>query len=558
MRLASIRFQRLILTTASLLILVLFASSCGGNSPRSSPQPTPVTVAVTPPTANVYQGASTQFHAMVDGTSNTAVTWTVQDNFGTIDSTGLYTAPKDASGGPVNVIATSQAPSGSTGQAQVTVLPVTVSVDPAFPTLAPNGTTTFTASVAGPPNTAVTWTIQEAGGGTISGAGVYLAPANAGFYHVIASTSDDIQGHSTITVTTSTGQFTPTSTTQSARQDHTGTLLADGTVLVVGGSIYEDFYCLDGTRTAELYDSAGATSSSTANISTERYAHTATLLPNGMVLVTGGFGKSKGGDCLDVSDTPTEASAELFDPGSGSFTATGSMKAPRGNHTATLLANGKVLVAGGWDYAGNVLGTTEIYDPATGKFVATGPLAVPRYAHTATLLPSGKVLIVGGGGSRSAAVAEAEIYDPLAGTFSSAGNLGIKVGYHTATGLADGTVLIAGGTLFNADGSGTPVANAEIYDPGTGLFSPTGPMLSARVRSTSTLLPDSTVLVVGGFDTADVLATAEVYDPTARIFTPTASMQISRVGHSATLLNNGQVLVVGGPGSRVEAELYTQ
>src|SRR6202050_3489122 len=348
MRPASIRFQRLILTTASLLVLVLFASGCGGNSPSPSPQPTPlVTVTVTPPTANVYQGATTQFHAKVDGTSNSAVTWTVQDNFGTIDSTGLYTAPKDSSGGPENVIATSKERSSATGQAQVTVLPVTVSVDPAFPTLAPNGTTTFTASVVGPSNTAVTWTIQEAGGGTISDAGVYLAPANAGFYHVIASTSDNVQGHATVTVTTSTGKFTPTGSTQSVRQYHTATLLADGTVLVVGGSIYEDFYCLDGTRSAELYDSGGGTSSSTADISTERYAHTATLLPNGKVLVTGGFGKSKGGDCLDVSDTPTEASAELFDPSNASFTATGSMKAPRANHTATLLANGKVLVAGG-------------------------------------------------------------------------------------------------------------------------------------------------------------------------------------------------------------------
>jgi hypothetical protein len=556
MMLASIRYQRSVLQTVSLFLVFVVISSCGGTSSSSSLPPPSITVAISPAAAKIYQGATAQFYATVDGTSNQAVTWSVQDNFGTIDSTGFYTAPKDASGGPENVIATSKASSDSKGLAQVTILPVTVAVDPPFATLGPNGTTTFTAVVDGPSHT-VSWALREPTGGKVNAIGAYTAPASVGFYHVIASTSDGVQGHATVTVTASTGKFTPTGITQGLRQDHTATLLADGTVLLVGGSINEDFYCTDGTRSAELYDSAGGTSASTADISTERYWHTATLLQNGRVLVAGGFGKSKGGDCIDVADTPTEASAELFDPGSGSFTATSSMKSQRASHTATLLANGKVLVAGGWDYSGNVLGTAEIYDPATGKFVATGSLVVPRYSHTATLLPGGKVLIVGGGGSRSSAVGEAEIYDPLAGTFSSAGNLGIKIGYHTATGLADGAVLIAGGTLFNADGSGTPVANAEIYDPGTGLFSPTGPMLSARVRHTSTLLPDGTVLIAGGFDPGDVLPTAEVYDPTTRMFTPTASMQISRVGHSATLLNGGQVLVVGGLGSRVHAELYT-
>jgi hypothetical protein len=174
------------------------------------------------------------------------------------------------------------------------------------------------------------------------------------------------------------------------RESHKATLLSDGKVLVAGGTLFLNI--LDRvTATAELYDPATGTFSPTGSMTTPRQDFTATLLPNGKVLVAGGFDNS--GRAL--------ATAELYDPASGTFTLTGSMAAPRTGHTATLLPNGKVLVAGGF--------TAELYDPATGTFSFTGGLATARTGHTATLLQSGQVLVIGGAGS-SGILASAEIY----------------------------------------------------------------------------------------------------------------------------------------------------
>ena len=148
----------------------------------------------------------------------------------------------------------------------------------------------------------------------------------------------------------------------------------------------------------------------TGNLVTARFFHTATLLPNGKVLVAGG-----------LHDGSTLASAELYDPASGTWTATGSLATARDHHTATLLPNGKVLVAGGFD--GSVaLASAELYDPASGTWTATGSLATARYGHTATLLPNGKVLVAGGL-TDSGSLASAELYDPASGTWTATGSL---------------------------------------------------------------------------------------------------------------------------------------
>ncbi|MDE3136834.1 MAG: kelch-like protein, partial [Acidobacteriota bacterium] len=294
---------------------------------------------------------------------------------------------------------------------------------------------------------------------------------------------------------------------------------------------------------------------------TPHYAHTATKLQNGEVLVRGGFGS--GIDCEDLGN-PATAIAELYHPTTGAFESIGRMAEGRGGHTATLLANGKVLIAGGGDSAGSILPfygtssrTAEAYDPATGAFTPTGSMVTARFGHTATLLSDGKVLIAGGvesGDTVSQTTPTAELYDPSTGTFTPTGSLAVARAGHTATLLNDGKVLIAGGLTDTRDPAlGTPTA--EIYDPSTGTFSRTGDMGVAREAHTATLLANGAVLIAGGGLSSPTLF-AEIYDPSTGSFTPTGAMGTGRVGHTATLLPDGRVLVAGGGYFLASAEIY--
>ena len=275
-----------------------------------------------------------------------------------------------------------------------------------------------------------------------------------------------------------------------------------------------------------------------------RQIHTVTALTDGRVLVSGGY--------TDVE--VALASAEVYDPSVDLFTPTGSMLEARGLHTATRLADGRVLIAGGgpasWVGSGlPYLATAELYDPTTGIFSPTGPMTTPREDHTATLLEDGRVLIVGGNDEGSRTTPTAELYDPSAGTFSPTGSLGTARGFHTATLLPDGRVLITGGDVAAWDDNGPFLATSEIYDPGTGTFSPTGPMAEGRSHHAATLLADGRVLIGGGVNRGSdktSLASAEVFDPTTGTFSPTGSMTDGRVYHTATMLADGRVLVAGG------------
>src|SRR6202142_1335801 len=276
-----------------------------------------------------------------------------------------------------------------------------------------------------------------------------------------------------------TGPFTPTANVNTAGgYGSTATLLNNGTVLVTGVLNNSN-----GTRatTAGVYDPVTGTVTPTGSMTTTRlYGYTATLLKNGKVLVTGGIG----GNSAPYDDL---ASAELYDPATGLFTATGSMSATRENCTATLLNNGKVLVAGGYNdqnsdfYDSYSLASVELYDPATGTFTATGSMNNPRGGHTATLLSNGKVLVAGGYDSNSLPLASAELYDPAAGTFAATGSMNNSRGNHVATLLNNGTVLVAGGVSGLNE---PPVAGAELYDPVTGTFTTTGSMSTARASCT--------------------------------------------------------------------------
>ena len=267
-----------------------------------------------------------------------------------------------------------------------------------------------------------------------------------------------------------------------------------------------------------------------------RDCHSATLLQNGMVLIAGGR-----------SGNNTLSSAELYDPATGNFTLTGSLLTARCDHSATLLQNGTVLIAGGY-YVGNglpVIAAAETYDPTSGTFSATGPLGIGRYGHSATLLADGKVLVAGGVTSQDGytfiTIASAELYDPVAATFSATGSLNTARSA-PATLLNNGQVLVAGG---GAIGTGPPFDSAEIYDPTAGTFSYTGSLITARGGNSQTLLQNGNVLIAGGAGANNAALTGELYDPVAGTFSDTGSLNFGRSG-TATLLTNGRVLLVGG------------
>jgi subtilisin family serine protease len=244
------------------------------------------------------------------------------------------------------------------------------------------------------------------------------------------------------------GTFSATGNMNTSRWLHTATRLTDGRVLVAGG---QDRLGRE-LPSAELFDPSTGTFALTGNMKTFRENHSATPLKNGKVLICGGSHNPGGG-------TISLRSAELYDPSTGTFSFTGDMNESRGWQTATLLSNGMVLITGGVDLSVNrTLSSAELFDPATGTFTLTGAMLSPRSRHTATGLSNGKVLVAGG--LAVDALSAAEVYDPVTGSFSKAANLLIARFDHTATLLATGDVLIVGGrqNLGNSF-----LASAEIY-----------------------------------------------------------------------------------------------
>ena len=334
------------------------------------------------------------------------------------------------------------------------------------------------------------------------------------------------------------------------RQIQTATGLADGRVLVAGGFGNKD----QPLSSVTVYDPQADLFSATGSMATARGYHTATLLADGRVLIAGG------GPAAWINDEPYLASAELFDPTSGTFRPTGSMTLTRENHTATLLKDGRVLIAGGNDVGDHATATAELYDRTTGMFSATGSMGTARGYHTATLLTDGRVLIAGGSPSNNAPGAiifTAELYDPTTGTFSPTGRLAVAHVFHSATLLADGRVMIAGG-----DGDAGALATVELYDPTSGSFRETGQMNVPRVFQPAALLRDGRVLVAGGggdYEARNFLSSAELYDPRLGTFSLTSPMSDARTWFMANTLDDGRILVTGGYGNvapLANAELY--
>ena len=318
-----------------------------------------------------------------------------------------------------------------------------------------------------------------------------------------------------------TGAWSITGSLGQMRSGHTATRLANGKVLVAGG------YRLLGAATpvglldsCELYDPATGTWTSTGSLrataggSGARAGHTATLLPNGAVLVVGGIGVSL--------DTPR--STQLYDPATGAWSIAASMAAPRAGHTATLLADGKVLIAGGLHILAAVLpiGFLDgalLFDPATGRWTPTGGFAGSaaggggRAGHTATRLADGRVLVAGGAGSNPEVPRWVQLYDPVSGSWTRGGELPQPRMNHTATLLADGRVLIAGGLRIVTATSLGATTSAVLFEPASGALTATASLNAARTGFTATRLPDGEVVAVAGIGVGGLLSSAERYQP---------------------------------------------
>ncbi len=347
--------------------------------------------------------------------------------------------------------------------------------------------------------------------------------------------------------------------------------LGDGSILVVGF----DNVCSPGgawpeSALTELGDPLGQVWSEAESLPTPRDRFALAPLSDGRALVTGGT--------TEQTDTgPTSySSTYLFDPADGSWSRAGLLNTARSDPAHAVLADGRVLVAGGY-FADppvvpevRVLDSAELFDPATGEWSPTGALLVARYGASAVTLTDGRVLVVGGWptaengpaplyGGPHRPLASAEIYDPATGRWSAAGELDLARTDFVLVALADGGALVAGGNVRpDPDPSSfanEPTATVERFDPAASIWSPTGDMALAAADRTGIRLPDGRVLVAGGDLTVQqpdfershgLTADAELYDPEAGTWAPTTPMPHPRSDASAVLLEDGSVLLLGG------------
>ena len=331
--------------------------------------------------------------------------------------------------------------------------------------------------------------------------------------------------------------WTSAGTLADARVGHTATLLADGRVLVAGGLDIEGAAAegveVKGLTSAEVYDPASGDWSATGPMATGRAFHTATLLLDGTVLVAGG------GEAGEAA----ARSAEIYDPRAGLWATVPSMASGRFEHTAFLLPSGEVLAVGGHGLGSEptALTSADRYDPVTRTWRQAASLVTASNDQTGIALTEGRALLVQGGFRDPAAT---WIYNPATDTWAGSGSMGqARHGFPLAL-LPGGTVLAPGGGIGMADGV---LATAQVFDPMTGAWRDTGTMGLQRWAFTITALPDGRVVAVGGGGADDAGArSVEIYEPVSGTWSAVGSMVDPRSGHTATLLTDGSILVVGG------------
>ena len=346
--------------------------------------------------------------------------------------------------------------------------------------------------------------------------------------------------------TAGAGEWELTAPLSVPRYDHTTTLMENGRVLAAGGRLVLPEQPVELLATAEVFDSRTEQWGPTDDMNDARWDHTATLLPDGRVLVAGGFGNPYG---AGANAQPVLASAEIYDPANRSWTPTGSMGEPRALHSAVLLQDGRVLVAGGrtCDQPPPVAcnftfrsDSAEIFDPATGTWSPTDDLTIARHTTSAALLPSGEVVIPAGFTSAGNGNT-ADIYDPGTGTFSASGPLNVARARQGAILLDDGRVLVAAGF-----GGGN---TSEFYDPETDTWTLTGNVAAAaRFNYYFATLPDGTALIAGGQVPGVGIATsAELYDPATGTWSPAAEMNEPHGSSSSLSFSQAAVVISSDP-----------
>lgn len=339
--------------------------------------------------------------------------------------------------------------------------------------------------------------------------------------------------------TVATGQWGAGADLRAARSGAASVLLPDGRVLLAGGSDSGGAPL----ASVELVNTDGSVSAA-APMNVARTSAAALMLPNGDVLVTGG-GTTDGG---------ITNSAEVYDPLFNSWEIlTSTMVSPRSGHSASLLLDGTVLLAGGNSSSGPV-SALETYDEISGSFSQAGVLATGRMEHAAAVLPDGRVFIAGGTDANGATLASTEIYDPRAGTVSPGPALNTARARHTATTLLEGTVLIAGGsTPATPPATGmADLASAEIFDPAntsaTSTTTISSSLATGRSGHLAFLLPNNhNVLIAGGTAAGSALASAEMYTPWTQQFAATGGMSTARASASGAPFSvDGLLIVMGG------------
>jgi hypothetical protein len=551
-------------------------SSADVYTPPTLTPPNLVSIAITPTNPTTTVGAAQRLVAMGTFTVNgittvtplSSVTWSATD----LSGSGVAQISNDASNsgeatGLSVGTATISACAGICGSTTLTVNPALVSivVAPGSPAISAGTTQSFTATGTYSNNTtqdlttSATWSSSATAVATIDATGLATSPSTACGTTVITATLGSVTGSANLTALTGAvaSGWGCVANLNTGRGHHTATMLNNGLILVAGG-----FTNGPTTASAELYNPTTGVYSSTGSMTYARANHGATLLDSGKVLITGGYN----GGAL--------ATAELYDPATGTFSVTTdtagnptTLNIARALHTATLLNDGTVLIVGG--AVDNALvaptQTAELYTPATGMFTTLSTPNAARFLHTATLLNDGTVLVAGGQ-NPNGSLGNAEVYDPIAGTFTPVNNLVYSRGIHTATLLNGGTVVIAGG-VNGIQGSGfAPVPTAEVYTStgrGTGTFAGSGTLSTSRYNHTATLLNNGTVLFAGGLSfSVFVTPSVEVFDPANGTFASAGALATARTYHTATRLNDGTVLITGGdtfsnPFEASVSELYS-
>ena len=560
-----------VISVLSALICSGLLLSCGGiGASQGGGTPKLTQIAIAPSNPTIMKGASQQLTAtgiFDDGTQHAlgaSVTWeTSPSAVATINTKGNVIGVGE---GVAQVTAAYQ---GVTGSTSVTVgqsglLSITVSPNPSSLPAGETGQLTATGNFSDGSVQNLTqsaaWSSSAPNVATINAAG--LASGLIVGSTTITAASGTVQGTTALTVTSpvlasiavtpadssiaagNTQQLTATGTysdgsTQNLTSTAAWSASPSSVATISNASGSQGLATASGLGTTTIEAALGAISGSTTmtvtagfvltgSLNTARASHTSTVLNNGMVLIAGGYN----GNIL--------ASAELYDPASGTFTSTGSLNNARVYHTATLLNNGMVLIAGGFDNSGDILASAELYNAATGTFTPTLSLSTARYKHRATLLNNGMVLIAGGQGSDGNAYASAELYNPATGTFTPNGGLNTARELHTAMLLNNGMDLIAGGY-----GPSGYLTSAELNNSATGTFAPTGSLNAARYLHTATRLNNGMGLIAGGYNSSGYLASAELYLPDTLTPPNLVSISLSPTGPTVPLDAAQQFIATG-------------